>query len=160
MATDPTQKQPSLLNSLARGIAAGVAGTVVMTAFQQFVEMPLTGREASNAPANLAEKLLPIHADSDKERERLNWITHFALGTLWGSAYATTARTGLRGPKAVQVVFGTVYTSEVLLNTALGLYKPSTWSGRDWTIDIINKYVQATATGLLYDHVFAPARDS
>ncbi|WP_285289544.1 hypothetical protein [Arthrobacter sp. ISL-65] len=35
------------MNSLARGMAAGVAGTVVMTAFQQFVEMPLTGREAT-----------------------------------------------------------------------------------------------------------------
>ncbi|RAX45311.1 hypothetical protein DQ354_11265 [Arthrobacter sp. AQ5-06] len=77
-----------------------------------------------------------------------------------GSAYAITARTGLRGPKAVGVVFGTVYTGEVLLNTALGLYKPSTWSGQDWTVDIINKYVQATATGVFYDHVFAPVHDS
>ncbi|MBT2548052.1 hypothetical protein [Arthrobacter sp. ISL-65] len=58
------------------------------------------------------------------------------------------------------MVFGTVYTSEVLLNTALGLYKPSTWSGQDWTVDIINKYVQATATGVFYDHVFAPAHGS
>jgi len=34
-------------NMLGRGALAGVAGTVVMTAFQKFVEMPITGRPDS-----------------------------------------------------------------------------------------------------------------
>lgn len=35
---------------------------------------------------------------------------------------------GLRGQKAVNAVFGVVYTGDVLLNTALGLYHPTRWS--------------------------------
>jgi hypothetical protein len=35
---------------LGRGVLAGLAGTVVMTAFQRLVEMPLSGREDSYAP--------------------------------------------------------------------------------------------------------------
>ena len=36
---------------LGRGVLAGLAGTVVMTVFQRLVEMPLTSREDSYAPA-------------------------------------------------------------------------------------------------------------
>ena len=151
-----TKKKSSLIGSLARGAVAGVAATGVMTAFQKFVEMPLTGRETSFAPADLAQKVLRVHPTSEQGRRQLNWATHFALGTMWGTAYAATSRRGLRGPKAVIVVFTTVYTGDVLLNTALGLYKPSTWTRQDWAVDVIDKFVQAAATGVLYDHVFGP----
>jgi hypothetical protein len=151
-----TQK-PSLVDSIARGMVAGVAGTVVMTAFQKFVEIPLTGRETSYAPADFAQRILPIKPRTGQGREQLNTVTHFALGTMWGTAYGLTARAGLRGAKAVAVVFPVVYSTDVLLNTALGLYKPGTWSAQDWTVDLANKFVQAAATGALYDHVFHPA---
>lgn len=153
-------KKPSLMASVSRGMVAGVAGTVVMTAFQEFVEMPITQRGDSYAPADFAEKILPVHPDTDRGRKQLNWVTHFGLGTMWGSAYGATAHLGLRGPKAIAVVFATVYTGDVVLNTALGLYKPSTWTKQDWTIDVLDKFVQAAATGVLYDHVFHPADDA
>lgn len=150
------KKNPSVLESVARGMVAGVAGTVVMSAFQKVVEMPITKRADSYAPADFAERILPIHPQTEEGRKRLNWVTHFALGKMWGSAYGLTAHAGLRGPKAIAVVFATVYTSDVLLNTALGLYKPSTWSKQDWTIDLVDKFVQAAATGVLYDTVLGP----
>ncbi len=53
-------------------------------------------------------------------------------------------------------MFATVYTGDVGLNTALGLYQPLTWSGRDWAIDIGDKLVQAEATGAIFDHLLAP----
>ncbi|WP_434612589.1 hypothetical protein [Arthrobacter sp. A5] len=155
-----TKEKPSMMGSIVRGMAAGVAGTVVMTAFQKFVEMPLTGRETSYAPADFAERILPIHPTTQQGREQLNWVTHFALGTMWGSAYGVTAHTGLHGAKAIAVVFPVVYTGDVLLNTALGLYKPGTWTAEDWTVDLVNKFVQAAATGVLYDHVFKPTQAS
>ena len=127
-----------------------------MTAFQKFVEMPITGRGTSYAPANFAEKVLPVHPSTEKGRKQLNWVTHFSLGAMWGSAYGVAAHAGLRGPRAIAVVFAAVYTGDVLLNTALGLYRPSRWSRQDWAVDIIDKLVQASATGLLYDHVFRP----
>ncbi|MDP9453743.1 MAG: hypothetical protein M3P97_10240 [Actinomycetota bacterium] len=134
-------------------MVAGIAGTAVMTAFQKFIEMPITGREESFAPANFAEKLLPIKPENDKERQRLNLVTHFALGALWGTAFGLAGRAGVHGQKAVAVVFTTVYTGDVLINTALGLYEPSSWSKTDLAVDVIDKLVQAEATGAIFDRL-------
>lgn len=152
--------EPSTASVLGRGVLAGLAGTVVMTAFQKLVEMPLTQREDSYAPADFAEKLLPVHPETPAGRRRLNYTTHFALGGMWGTAYGVAAANGLRGQKAVNTVFAAVYTGDVLLNTALGLYQPSTWTAKDWAIDVVDKYVQAQATGAIFDRALDPARPS
>ncbi len=152
--------EPSTATVLARGVLAGLAGTVVMTAFQKLVEMPLTQRQESYAPADFAEKVLRVHPTTPEGRQRLNYITHFALGGMWGTAYGIAAANGLRRQKAVNTVFAAVYTGDVLLNTALGLYQPSKWTAQDWAIDIVDKYVQAQATGAVFDHVLDPARQS
>jgi hypothetical protein len=46
-----SMRKPAAKAVLGRGIVSGVAGTVVMTAFQKLVEMPLTQRGESFAPA-------------------------------------------------------------------------------------------------------------
>jgi hypothetical protein len=153
-------QEPSVTTNIGRGILAGVAGTVVMTAFQKLIEMPLTGRGDSYAPADFAERILPVHPDTPEGRKQLNYTTHFALGGMWGTAYGLAASAGLRGQKAVNTVFATVYTGDVLLNTALGLYKPGQWSREDWVIDLVDKYVQAQATGAIFDRFLDPARQS
>jgi hypothetical protein len=153
----PIGKQPSLGSTIGRGVVAGVAGTVVMTAFQKFVEMPITKRGESFAPADFAEKITPIHPTTPQGRRRLNWVTHFSLGTMWGAAYGVAAWRGLRGQKAVNSVFAVVYTGDVLLNTALGLYRPTKWSTQDLVVDLVDKYVQAQGTGAVFDHVLDPA---
>jgi hypothetical protein len=157
LSMKPTQRTATT-SVLGRGVLAGVAGTVVMTAFQKFVEMPITKREASYAPANFAQKILPIHPQTAAGRWRLNYTTHFALGTMWGAAYGLAALKGLRGQKAVNTVFGVVYIGDVLLNTALGLYHPTQWSAKDIVVDVANKYVQAQATGAVFDRFMDPAR--
>ncbi len=119
---------------------SGLAGTAVMTVFQKLIEMPLTGRSDSYAPASFAEKVSPDAITARTDRRRLNYGTHFALGTMWGA------------------VFGTVYTGDVVLNTALGLYKPGSWSGKDWVVDVIDKLVQAVATDVVLDRIADPAR--
>ncbi len=149
-------KQATKAETIGRGVVAGVAGTVVMTAFQKLLEMPVTGREDSYAPANFAERILPIHPSTDGGRKRLNYVTHFGLGAMWGTAYGVAALSGLRGQRATNTVFATVYTGDVLLNTALGLYKPTQWSTQDWVIDVVDKYVQAQATGVIFDRLLDP----
>ena len=151
------EPHPSAGSFLGRGVVAGIAGTVVMTAFQRLVEMPVTRREDSYAPAEFAEKVLPVAPETARGRRRLNETTHLALGTLWGSAYGVAARRGLRGQRAVNVVFAVVYSGDVLLNTALGLYRPQDWSARDWTVDLVDKYVQAQAVGAVFDRWLDPA---
>jgi hypothetical protein len=150
--------QPSTKSVILRGVVSGVAGTAVMTAFQKLIEMPLTKREESYAPASFAEKVTPLDTHTHEGRRRLNYATHFSLGMMWGAAYGVAALKGLRGQRAVNVVFGVVYTGDVLLNTALGLYQPTQWSKKDLVIDVVDKYVQAQATGAVFDHVLDPAR--
>lgn len=151
------QDGPTTAEALGRGVIAGVAGTAVMTAFQKLVEMPVTGRPDSYAPASFAEKVLGLRPSDAAARRRLNNGTHFALGTMWGAAYGVAARAGLRGPRAVAAVFVTVYTGDVLLNTALGLYRPGEWSRQDWVVDVVDKLVQAAATGAVFDGFLDPA---
>jgi len=143
---------------IGRGVLAGIGGTLVMTVFQKVVEMPLSKRGESFAPADFAEKVTPVHASSPAGRRRLNWVTHFALGAMWGSAYGIVAARGLRGQRAVNAVFGVVYIGDVALNTALGLYRPLQWSAKDTLVDVVNKYVQAQGTGALFDRVLDPVR--
>ncbi|MDK3256836.1 hypothetical protein [Blastococcus capsensis] len=150
-------RRTSTAGVIGRGVLAGLAGTVVMTAFQKFVEMPLTQRSESYAPADFAQKVTPIDPETPQGRRRLNYATHFSLGMMWGTAYGIAALKGLRGQKAVNTVFATVYTGDVLLNTALGLYHPTRWSARDWAIDVADKYVQAQGTGLVFDRLLDPA---
>ncbi len=147
----------STTDHIGRGVVSGLAGTAVMTVFQKLVEMPLTGRADSYAPAEFAAKVAPGELSSRVGRDSLNYGTHFALGTLWGAAFGVAAAKGLRGAKAVGVVFGVVYAGDVLLNTALGLYQPSTWSKKDWAIDVVDKLVQAAATGAVLDRLADPA---
>lgn len=138
-------------DALSLGVVAGIAGTAVMTAFQKLVEMPITGRGDSFAPADFAEKVLPVKAGSDSARRRLNYATHFFLGTGWGAAYAVAAKSGLRGQPAVAATFAAMYTGDLLINTALGLYEPTKWSLQDTVIDVGEKLLQAEATGIIFD---------
>ncbi len=140
-----------LAASLARGALSGAAGTVAMMAFQKAVEMPLTGRGDSYAPAEFLEKILPVRRRRGRARDRLNYIGHFGIGLSWGAAHGFAGHRGLRGQRAVAVVFGALYTGDVLLNIALGLYKPWRWSRRDATIDVVNKLVLAEATGAAFE---------
>jgi hypothetical protein len=139
--------------AVGRGVAAGLLGTVVMTAFQLLVEMPLTGRNESYAPASLIEKLFPVRPKGAKRR-RLNYAAHFAVGATWGASHALLAkRTGQRGQRAVGTAFGAIWAGDVIANTALGLTKPWEWSGQDLVVDVVDKLVLAEATGLLFDRM-------
>ena len=152
-----TQRTPTTV-VMPRGIVAGLAGTVVMTAFQKLIEMPLSGRKDSYAPADLVETVTPADPGSPAARRRLNDAVHLSLGAMWGTAYAVAAARGLRGQRAVNTVFAVVYTGDVSLNTALGLYRPLQWSAKDWVIDVVDKYIQAQATGAVFDRLLDPAR--
>ncbi len=154
-------QQPSTAAFLGRGVLAGLAGTAVMTAFQRLVEMPVTGRSDSFAPAAVAERLLRVRPRTQQGRSRLNAATHVGFGAgLWGTAHGIAARSGLRGQRAVWPVFLVVYTGDVLVNTALGVYRPRTWSRQDWIVDLLDKHVLAQATGAAFDRLLDPRRSS
>jgi len=143
----------SLGGSLGRGMAAGLIGAGAMTAFQKLVEMPVTGRGDSYAPADLAEKLLPLSRKGGSDRDLRNYVTHFALGAGWGAARALVGRAGLSGQPAVAAVFGVMYPGDLAIVVASGIDRPSTWSAKDWAIDVVDKFVLALAAGVAYERL-------
>ena len=146
-------RRTRLSSAVGHGLVASLVGTTVMTVFQRAIEIPLTGREVSYAPANFAQKVLRIEPSTTAGRNGLNAVTHYALGGLWGAALGVAASRGLRGLKAVPPVFAVVYASDGLLNTALGLYHPSTWDAKDVLVDVGDKLLQATATAVVLDRM-------
>lgn len=150
----PTVKRESLPTTIGRGALSGLAGGVVMTAFQRLVEMPLTGRDESYAPADLIMKLLPIAPKRKQDRRRLNYAAHFGVGVAWGVGHGLIARrAGLRGQAAVAAVFGAIYSGDVIANTALGLTKPWKWSRQDLAIDVVDKLILAEVAGVAFDRL-------
>ena len=149
-----SRRSDSVPTTMAHGTAAGLVGVVAMTSFQRLVEMPLTGREESYAPATLLEKVLPIAPKDGPARRRLNYAAHFGVGLTWGLTHALIARrASLRGQKAVVAVFGVIYPGDVLGNVALGLDKPWKWSLQDLTIDVGDKLLLAEVVGLAFDRL-------
>lgn len=158
-ANQDSQTTDGLVKMVGLGMLAGLAGSVVMTAFQKHIEMPISEREDSYQPAKLAQKLLPIDPPKDdKARKRLNYAMHYTLGSMWGAAYGVAAYNGLRGSHAVSRVFPIIYTNDVMVGTALGLGKPWKWSRKELTIDLVDKFVQVAATSFIFDRFLDPQR--
>jgi len=141
----------SIRASAARGALAGLVGGSVMSAFQKTVEMPLTRRGESFFPAQLATKLLRL--DPARARDpRVNWAAHVANGVGWGAGHGVIAQlTELRGQRSVAVAFAVLYSGDVALNAALGLYRPREWSTQDVVVDVVDKLVHAEATAVVFD---------
>ena len=154
MVATETQGVPG---TVARGAVAGLAGTVMMTGFQRLVEMPLTGRKESYAPADLAMKLLPVAPRRKRDKRKLNYAAHFVVGITWGVGHALISRgAGLRGQPAVGTVFAVIYGGDVVANTALGLTRPLDWSVQDWIVDLVDKLLLAETAGVVFDLLTPP----
>ena len=135
------------------GAVAGIAGTVVMTAFQKLVEMPLTGRSESYEPANMVQRLAGVRPRGKRNRRRLNYAAHFAIGAGWGAAHGAIAtKTGRRGPNAGATVFALLWPADVLGVAALGVHQPPwRWTPTEAAVDFVDKLVLAQATSLAFD---------
>ena len=118
--------------------------------------MPLTGRRESDAPARLAERVLRLGRTTPKKRRRRNWLAHVGVGVGYGVGHGVGEYVGLRGARAVAIVFTAQYGADLLLNTALGLYRPATWSRQDWLVDIVDKGVLGVVTGVAYERLPLP----
>lgn len=137
--------------SISRGVVAGLAGTVVMTAFQRLVEMPLSGRAESYQPAELVEKITGARP-GQPNRRRLNYAAHFGVGAAWGAAHGAAAHAGVRGAGTVAAVFGTLWPADVTSMALLGLGEPPwRWSARELAVDVADKLVLAAATGVAFE---------
>jgi hypothetical protein len=141
----------STIDSIGRGLVAGLAGTAAMTV-SSTLEARLRGRAPSTAPARATAKLLGIKDfDSDLASARFNDLSHWGYGTGWGIVRGLLAAAGL-SPKAATLAHGAaVYGAEQVTLPALDIAPPAIfWSKAEIAIDAFHHAVYAAATGLAY----------
>ena len=109
------------------GLAAGAAGTGVMTGAQT-AYMKATGGESSSVPAEVAKRTIRgvFHREvSDERTEQLNNAMHWLYGTSWGAVYAIAVGNRRPGTLTGGLVFGTVVWGASLVHLpAMGLAPP------------------------------------
>jgi hypothetical protein len=153
-------------SAIGKGLIAGAVGTAALTLFQM-LEMKVADRDESTAPADAVGKVLEIQPRNEEGKKRLNAVTHWLYGTLWGVPRALLGALGLRDPAATAVHFGAVWGSALTMPAALDVAPPPTeMEPKELAIDAARHAVYAVATGLAFDlldrrsrraHVVEPA---
>jgi hypothetical protein len=133
---------PTPLGAFGRGVGAGIAGTAVMTAWQELSaklqepeespgkeeEQPQDPWEQASAPAKVARRMIEGVFQRDVPAE---WIpalthgTHWGYGTAWGAAFGLIQGTRRENPVRAGVAFGTaVWAMSYVQLVPMGLYQP------------------------------------
>lgn len=136
-----------------KGLFAGLAGTAAMT-ISSTLEMKLSGREASETPAQAAEKVLDVKPEDEEAEARFSNLVHWGYGTGWGGVRGLLASAGLSGPAATVAHFGLVWGSEQVVLPALNVSAPVfKYGGKATATDLLHHTVYAAATGLAYSYL-------
>lgn len=145
------------LKTMAVGLAAGVAGTVAMTA-SQAIEIRLTGRKPSTSPAEAVCMLLGIETRSGEQKTRLAREMHWAYGIALGLGQIVVGR--LREPQRSLSYLAGIWSAGTVLVTATGVSPPPTrWGAKALLTDIMHHAVYAGVASL-GAHLFARPRSS
>jgi hypothetical protein len=139
--------------NVGKGMFAGVAGTAVMTV-SSTLEMKLSGRSASQTPAEAAEKVLKVEPEDEGAEARFSNLVHWGYGPAWGAARGLLASVGLSGPVASAAHLGLVWGAEQVVLPALDVSAPVFKYGSKATAtDLLHHIVYATATGVAYSYL-------
>lgn len=146
-----------MLRTLARGAAAGAAGTTVLNALT-YADMVWRARPASPTPEQTVEEIarrspgpFDVPGDGDARENRLHALgalTGLATGVGVGAAYAVLRVLGVRpGLLAGSAVASA--TAFALANgpmTVLGVTEPRRWAATDWLSDVVPHVGYGVAT--------------
>ena len=136
-----------------KGLFAGAAGTAAMTV-SSTLEMKLSGRPASQTPAQAAEAVLDVEPKDEESEAKFSNLVHWGYGTGWGGVRGLLATTGLPGPLATAAHLGLVWGAEQVVLPALNVSAPVFKYGAKATAtDLLHHVVYATATGLAYSYL-------
>ena len=161
--------------ALGKGLIAGLAGTLVMTA-AQMIEMKISNRSMSSMPAKVGGKALGVEpkgkAELEKEKaasendqapeklkkkvkankKKFNMMMHLSYGTSWGLFRGALDLAGLQGVPASLVHFGAVWgTAQVMLPATTKTKAIINWSPKQIATDVLFHAVYTCAAGLVYD---------
>lgn len=138
--------------AIGKGLLAGLAGTVAMT-LSQMIEMKITKRKPSNAPADAVKKTLHIVPEPGHKKTFSNGV-HYAYGTSWGVIRGLLSLAGITGFAATSVHLAAIWGTAISIETALDIAPPVTeWASKDISIDILHHAVYAIVTGIVFDAI-------
>ena len=161
--------------AIGKGLIAGFAGTAAITV-SQMIEMSITNRSMSDAPAKVGGKTLGVEprgkaklekekAKSDNDeapedlkeevesnKEKFEQLMHFGYGTGWGVARGALDLADIKGTRASLLHYGAIWGAAQIMLPANNAAKPITeWSAKQITIDLFHHAVYAFAAGAVYD---------
>ncbi len=136
--------------AVGRGLFAGAAGTVAMTA-SSTIEAKLRERGSSSAPADAAGKVLGVQPRDEAGKARFSNVVHWAYGTGWGAVRGLLHVAGIDGGRAVATHFAAVWGSAQVMLPALDVAPPP-WESEleEVAIDAFHHAVYAVATGVAF----------
>jgi uncharacterized membrane protein YagU involved in acid resistance len=164
-------KPPTPLGALYRGLAAGVVGTDLMTAWQELSTklqsqattdapepepQPEDPWEQASAPAKVAKRVGEgvFHKNVSPELiPLLSNVMHWGYGTGWGAVYGITAPSARRSPGLrAGMAFGTaVWLMSYVQLVPMGLYEPPwKYPPKDLALDLSYHLVYGGAVASAY----------
>ncbi|WP_162875667.1 hypothetical protein [Sphingomonas crusticola] len=130
------------------GLAAGFVGSLFMMASQK-TEMRLTGRAASDTPAEAVETITGSEAADKASQQRLTTAAHFAFGSGLGVGLAALGK--VPEPTRGAVFFVGAWGAGTALITVLGLSDPPTkWDAQQLATDIGHHAVYAASAAAAF----------
>ena len=114
------------------------------------IEMRVTGRGASSAPADAVEKVFGVQISGRKDL--MAQMVHWEYGTKWGLARAFLAFFGLFGWVATLIHFLAIWVTAMIMLPSLGV-APSVakWPPKQIITDGIFHLIYAIGAGVTYD---------
>lgn len=151
--TGPGFVLAEIAGAIGKGIIAGAAGTLAIT-LSQMIEMKITKREQSTAPADAAQKVLEVKPETEEDKQQFSQQVHWAYGTSWGVPRGILSLFGLKGLPATAIHFATIYSTALIMPTQLKVAPPlKEWSAKEFVIDALHHAVYAIAAGLVFDAI-------
>lgn len=131
------------MRTLARGLLAGVAGTLALDAVT-YLDMTIRGRSASRAPEQTVQRLAELlHVDlgsgepAENRRTALGALLGYVTGLGTAAGYALVVRRPQPVPVAAGPLTVLAMTGANGPMTLLGITDPRTWKAADWVADVV-----------------------
>lgn len=138
---------------MGKGIIAGLAGTVAITA-AQMLAMKISGGQPSKTPAKAVNKVLHVKATDEEHRDEFVQKVHWTYGTLWGLARSVQELLGWKGWPATALHFAAIWGTELTLLPSIHLAPPvKDWGAGEIAKDAGFHLVYAVTAGLVYDAI-------
>jgi hypothetical protein len=140
-----------LAGAIGKGLMAGAAGTLAIT-LSQMIEMKITKRKPSTAPADAAQKVLEVKPETEEDKQQFSQQIHWAYGTSWGVPRGILSLLGVKGFPATAIHFATIYSTALIMPTQLKVASSlKEWSLKEFAVDALHHAVYAIAAGLVFD---------